>query len=247
MRTGLPAYVFDRNLALAIGPQILQAAAAAHFRKLLAEAVRHLDRQRHQLGSFVAGIAEHQALIARAAGVHAHRDVGRLALNAVQNAAGLGVEAECRVRVADFGDRLAGDARDVDIGGGCDFAGHDADAGGHQDFAGNAPGGVLRENGVEHGIGNMIGDLIGVTFGNGFGREKMSMFVDFGHGFSGLILRLTNASVPPRRNRGFGQCEDETISISQPLLCMQTAVFASSRGVLDLQRRAGTGSRPLKS
>jgi hypothetical protein len=31
-----------------------------------------------------------------------------------------------------------------------------------------------------------------VTFGNGFRREKMSMFVDFSHGFSGLIYRVSS-------------------------------------------------------
>ena len=44
-------------------------------------------------------IAEHQALIAGAAGIHAHGDVGRLALNGVQDAAGLGVEAQCSASV----------------------------------------------------------------------------------------------------------------------------------------------------
>ena len=39
------------------------------------------DRQRHQFFGLVAGIAEHQALVAGAAGVHAHGDVGRLRLN----------------------------------------------------------------------------------------------------------------------------------------------------------------------
>ena len=77
----LAVHVFHGNLALAIGPQILQAAGFADFRELLAEAVRQLNRQRHQFGGFIAGKAEHQALIARAARIHAHGDVGRLALN----------------------------------------------------------------------------------------------------------------------------------------------------------------------
>ena len=72
--------------------------------------VRQLNRQRHQFRSFVAGIAEHQALIARAARIHAHRDIGRLGLDHIQDAAGLGVETERRVGVADVGNRLARDA-----------------------------------------------------------------------------------------------------------------------------------------
>jgi hypothetical protein len=70
---------------------------------------RQRDRQRHQLGGLVAGVAEHEALVARAlaldrvldvlAGtrlvgvVHALRDVGRLAADRDAHAARLAVEA----------------------------------------------------------------------------------------------------------------------------------------------------------
>ncbi len=64
--------------------------------------MRQLDRQGHQFVGFVAGITEHQALIARAARIHAHRDIGRLALNGVQNAAGLGVETKQPRRCSRF-------------------------------------------------------------------------------------------------------------------------------------------------
>ena len=66
--------------------------------KLAAQLVRQHDGQRHQFRRLVAGVAEHQALVAGAAGIHAHGDVGRLALDRVQHAAGLGVEADARHR-----------------------------------------------------------------------------------------------------------------------------------------------------
>ena len=164
MRTGLPSTYSTETWLLPSGRRYFSVPALAHFRELLAEAVRQLNRQRHQLRGFVAGVAEHQALIARAAGIHAHRDIGRLALDQVQDAAGLGVETECGVGVADVGDRLARDLRHVDVAGGGDFAGDDADAGGDQHFAGHAAHRILREDGVEDGVGNLVGYLVGVTF-----------------------------------------------------------------------------------
>ena len=68
----LIAVVLDRDLALAVGPQPVDLAAAPHRGQAAGEAVRQHDRQRHQLGGLVAGEAEHQALVAGAAGVHPH-------------------------------------------------------------------------------------------------------------------------------------------------------------------------------
>ena len=100
----------------------------------------------------VAGVAEHQALVAGAARVHAHRDVGRLAVNRREHGAGLGVEAVFAARVADFGDRLADDVLIVDLGGRGDFAGDQGEARRDQRFARHAAHGILRENGVENRV-----------------------------------------------------------------------------------------------
>ena len=61
-------------------------------------------------------IAEHQALVARAARVHAHGDIGRLALDGVENPAGLAVEAHGGIGVADVVNHAAHQARHVHIG-----------------------------------------------------------------------------------------------------------------------------------
>jgi len=112
--------------------------------------VRHHDRHGHQFGRLIAGISEHHPLVACAARVDAHGDVGRLRLNRVQDAAGFAIVAECGVRVANVLDNLARYFGDVDIGGGCDFSGHYTDAGCHKDFTGNAASRIVRENRVEN-------------------------------------------------------------------------------------------------
>ena len=62
----LVAVVLDRDLALAVGPQPVDFALLAGFGQPVEDAVRQRDRQRHQLGRVVAGVAEHQALVAGA-------------------------------------------------------------------------------------------------------------------------------------------------------------------------------------
>ena len=109
------AVVLDRDLRLAVGPQVVEHAVAPRAGQALGELVREHDRQRHQLFGFRAREAEHQALIAGAAGVHAHRDVGRLAVNRGQHRAGFGVEPVLAAGVADLVDRRADDVLVVDV------------------------------------------------------------------------------------------------------------------------------------
>src|ERR1043166_6288513 len=63
---GLAIAIFYGYLRLAIGPQKTRLAAFTNFGQVLNQAVGHLNRERHQFGSLVAGIAEHHALIASA-------------------------------------------------------------------------------------------------------------------------------------------------------------------------------------
>ena len=77
------AVVHGGNLRFGIGAQPRQLAAFAQFALALHQAVAVIDGKGHQGGGFVAGIAEHQALVARAlvqvdtfAFVHALGDVG---------------------------------------------------------------------------------------------------------------------------------------------------------------------------
>ena len=95
--------VLHGDLGLAVGAQVVQHAALAHLGEPAREPVRQRDRQRHQLGGVLDGVAEHQALVARALGVQrvacaldaglvggvdALGDVGRLRADADVHAAG---------------------------------------------------------------------------------------------------------------------------------------------------------------
>ena len=121
-----------------------------------------------------AGVAEHQALVAGAAGVHALADVARLLVNRRQHRAGLGVEAVLRAGVADVLDDLADDLLEVDVAVRRDFAGDDGEAGRDERLARDARDRILREDRVEDAVGNLVGDLVGMPFGNGLGRKQMA-------------------------------------------------------------------------
>src|SRR5262249_52811922 len=112
--------VFDRHLALAVGPQPGQSAVATGPGQLARQVVRQVDGHRHQHVGLVAGEAEHHALVASAdffdlvighfAGfvfqgmVHAQGDVGALAGDGRLHAAGIAVEAFLAAVIADVFD-----------------------------------------------------------------------------------------------------------------------------------------------
>ena len=93
--------------------------------------MREHDGQRHELIGFVAGVTEHQALIARAAGIHAHGDVGRLALQRRDDRAGVGVEPILCARVAYITNHATHDVAVIEDGGGGDFSGDHGQTCGH--------------------------------------------------------------------------------------------------------------------
>ena len=79
----LAVFVAHRHLALGVGAERLFAPRMARFGEIAKDLVRVLDRRRHEFRGLAAGVAEHDALIARAfilvAGrVDALRDVGGL-------------------------------------------------------------------------------------------------------------------------------------------------------------------------
>ena len=143
------------------------------------ELVREQDRQRHQLVGFVAGVAEHDALIAGAliaalAGRRRHAliDLVRL-LGDERDDLQRGVaERLARVGVADLLDRLPHDLVVVELGVGRDLAGEHDVVALDERFAGDAALRVLLEAGVENRVGDVIAHLVGVAFGNRLGRER---------------------------------------------------------------------------
>ncbi len=125
----------DRDLALGVGLQVEQLAAAALVRQHLQDPVREENRRRHVGALLVdfalgAGVAEHHALVAGAfffaallfLRVNTHRDVGRLAVQqhfdvgAVIGETVLVVANILDHAARDLGDQLAIDDRDaVDV------------------------------------------------------------------------------------------------------------------------------------
>ena len=149
------------------------------LRLALDQAVRVVDRRRHQVGRLVAGVAEHQALVAGAgvevvvAGVvDALGDVVALLVVADHHRAALVVDAVLGVVVADPLDRVARDLDVVDVRVGRDLAGEDDQAGVAQGLGGDARARILLEDRVEDGVGDLVGDLVGVAFGDRFGGEE---------------------------------------------------------------------------
>ena len=186
---GPAVLVLERDLGLAVGPQVGQHARLAHLGQPLGQPVGQPDRQRHEVFGLVAGVAEHHPLVAGAlgadlvlaAGALAHlvgggdalADVGRLLVDGGDDPARVAVEAVRLPVVADGAHRLADDLGDVDVGPGGDLARHHDQAGGEQRLARHPSGGVLGQDGVEDGVGDLVGHLVGMAFGDRLRGERV--------------------------------------------------------------------------
>jgi hypothetical protein len=132
-------------------PSLAPYTSWAQFGLALNKAVRQVDGGGHQLRRFVAGVAEHQALVSGAlvevealAFVDALGDV--LALFAVgdYDGAGVGVKADGRIGVADALDGAPGHFVEVDARTGGDFTGQHHQVVLDQCFRGDSGAFVLR-------------------------------------------------------------------------------------------------------
>ena len=179
--------VLDGDLGLAVGPQVRDGAVLAHRGQPLGQPVRQRDRQRHQCSGVVAGVAEHQALVACALAVErvgapelallervvdALGDVRGLLADRHRDAAGLAVEALDRAVVADAEDDVADDARHVGEALGRDLPRDVHLAGGQHGLDGDPAAGVLGQQVVEDGVADLVGHLVRVALGDRLGREQ---------------------------------------------------------------------------
>ena len=124
-------------------------------------------------------------------GIDAHRDIRRLAVDRVEDAAGIAVETVFRTVVPDAAHDVAHDVVHVHVRVRADFAAdHDhagrghglarAAHGGHVrrlagriDIALGLEIGLLREDGVEDGVGDLIAQLVGMSLGHRLAREQI--------------------------------------------------------------------------
>ena len=179
-------FVAHGHLAFRIRPKLWLAAGFARVRHQAENFVRIENRRRHQFRRLAAGIAEHDALIARAfilvaARIHALGNVRRLRVQ--QNFDVGSFPVETILLIADVADgspghildhgkgdllRPAGFARDHHaVGGGQRFACH------AQIFRLEAVLRTFAEEEIHHLVRNAVADLVGMAFGHAFTGEKI--------------------------------------------------------------------------
>ncbi len=172
--------VAQGDLRFGVRTQPGKAAVAAQLGLALDQPMRIVDGGRHQDRRLVAGVAEHQALVAGTLVevvvlglVHALGDVRALAVIADLHRAALVVDAVLGVVVADALDGVAHDLDVVDVGGRGDLARQQHQSGGAEGFRGDPRFGILRKQGIQDGVRYLVGNLVGMTFRNRFGREQI--------------------------------------------------------------------------
>ncbi len=181
------AVVAHRDLGLAVRTQVGEFAVLADLGQALGEPVREPDRHGHVGRRLVAGIAEHESLVAGALEIvvvllaslagferveHAAGDVVGLLADGYRDAAPGAVEAVGRRVVSDAQDGLADDLRDLDVGVGGNLAGDVDQPRGGQRLHCNPGLGVFVQQGVEDRIADLVTDLVGVALRHRLGREE---------------------------------------------------------------------------
>ena len=180
---GLAVDVADGDLRLGVRAEPRGLAALANFGEAAPEAVGEHDGRGHQLGRFVAGIAEHEALVAGALlcslfafgflRINALRDVLALLGDGFGDDDFVGVENIVVVDVADFPNGLTHDFFEIEFGVGGDFTGEHDHVAFDQCLAGHAAFFVLAEAGVEDGVGNGVANFVGVAFADRLGGKNV--------------------------------------------------------------------------
>ncbi|CAI9005570.1 NAD-specific glutamate dehydrogenase [Pseudomonas sp. IT-P44] len=173
----LAAFVTASHLRLGVRAQPRQQAGFTGFGLALNQLVRERDRCWHQHVGFVAGVAEHQALVAgalifRLGTVNTLVDVRGLLADDVHHTASGAVEADIGAVVADVQNDVTHDFFQVDPGRRGDFTCDDCHAGFYQRFARHTGELVFSNDGVQHRIGNLVGDFVRMPFGHGLGGEE---------------------------------------------------------------------------
>ncbi len=171
-RTPCLLVVLDSHLRLRIGPQVGHLLSLATDNgQLFKDDVRKNQRSRHQLARLVAGVTEHDALVAGpllllGTALDALVDVGRLLVDGRKDTARIAVELVLALGVTDAIDDTARHALHIDISLRTHLARHDHQAGGAEGFACDLRIGVAAQELVEDGVGNLIRNFIGVSLGH---------------------------------------------------------------------------------
>ena len=195
--------------------QIRKQSALAHLGQAACQTVRQRDGERHQLRRFIAGIAEHQPLVAGAGlqpfliaavlrlhrAVHPHGDVGGLLMNGGHNGAAIAVKAVFGPVVADLPHGSADNLLNIHLRAGGDLAEHTDQPRGAEGFARHAGERILPQQFVENGVGNLVADFVGVPLGHRFAGKKFSAHCACLRPFSGLFSRDRHKKSPVQTER----------------------------------------------
>ncbi len=163
--------VFDGDLRLSIGPEKINFIGFANLGEALREAVGELDRHGHQFFGFIASETKHQALVASAAGIYTHGNIGRLALDGAHDGAGIRVVAILRAIVANPANGAANEFVIIDVRSGGNFTSDNGHARGDERLASDTPLGVLLHDLIKDSVRNLVGNFVRMALSNGLRRE----------------------------------------------------------------------------
>ena len=155
-------------------------ALLAGFGEAIGDPVRQRDWQGHQLRRVIAGVAEHQALVARThvltrhgVLVHALSNVRTLAIEGHHDRAGLRVDAHVVVRVTDLLDHAADDVLIIDRGFRRDFTRNNGYTRGDHRLTGNPAVRILLKQGIQNTVGNLVRQLVRMAHADRFTRKQV--------------------------------------------------------------------------
>ena len=168
--------VLDGHLALGVGPEIGHfVVLAPQYGELLHDDLGEYQRRGHVFARLVAGVAEHDALVAGSLLFvlfhDALVDVGALLVDGGEDAAGVSVEHVVAPGIADAVDDASGDVLYIDVCFRTHFAGNYYQSRRAEGFARHLRFGVAAKEFVEYRVGYLVRDFVGVPFRNGFRRK----------------------------------------------------------------------------
>ena len=140
--------------------------------------MREVECERHQVGRFVNGIAEHHALVAGAlllgsGANHALIDVAALLVNGREHTARCSVELILSLVIANAINHSAGHVHEVDVSLRAHLASNHNLTGCNQCFDSHLRLAVVGEQFVEHSVGNLVSHFVGMTFRHRFGCKQI--------------------------------------------------------------------------
>jgi hypothetical protein len=141
-------------------------------------------RSGHEAFGFVAGEAEHHALVAgtllaliQTLAVHPLGDIRALAVDHVDHRHAFVIQPVVGVGVADILYHFPGHRLDIDVGRRGDLAADEHHPGGGIGFAGHVAGRIVGQAGVEHRVGHLVRQLVRMPLGHRFRCENVFLIL----------------------------------------------------------------------